>query len=121
MKTSLAASGIAFSEWLLLDAIWSFVNRTGGAVTENELAKELELDAMTLWHNDGSAGPSRTGESRLLDVGQVSARARHPRRRRLAARAQASFRARVGRFCLNSATVPRADRPPSTPWKEANP
>ncbi|HYQ41769.1 MAG TPA: hypothetical protein VER11_07370 [Polyangiaceae bacterium] len=50
MKACLAASGLTFTEWLVLDAIWSLVHRTGDAVSQNELGKELELDAMTLWH-----------------------------------------------------------------------
>jgi len=50
MKTCLASVGITFTEWLVLDAIWSLVHQTGDAVSEIELGKELELDAMTLWH-----------------------------------------------------------------------
>jgi len=50
MTTCLARSGIAFGEWLVLDAIWTRVNRTGDAVSENEIAKELALDAMAVWH-----------------------------------------------------------------------
>jgi DNA-binding MarR family transcriptional regulator len=50
MKTCLASSGIGFTEWLVLDATWSLVDRTGDAVSENEVAKALELDAMTIWH-----------------------------------------------------------------------
>jgi len=50
MNTCLSSSGIGFTEWLVLDTIWSLVNRTGDAVSENELARELELDSMTIWH-----------------------------------------------------------------------
>jgi DNA-binding MarR family transcriptional regulator len=50
VETCLAASGIGFNEWLLLDAIWERMDRTGDAVSENELARDLELDSMTIWH-----------------------------------------------------------------------
>lgn len=50
MKTCLAATGISFTEWLVLDATWSLVHRTGDAVSQNEVARDLELDAMTIWH-----------------------------------------------------------------------
>jgi len=50
MNACLAASGITFTEWLVLDATWSLVNRTGDAVSQNEVARDLELDAMGIWH-----------------------------------------------------------------------
>ncbi len=50
MKACLAATGISFTEWLVLDATWSLVHRTGDAVSQNEVARDLELDAMTIWH-----------------------------------------------------------------------
>ena len=50
MQTYLASTGITFTEWLVLDATWSLVNRTGDAVSQTEIARDLELDAMTLWH-----------------------------------------------------------------------
>src|SRR6187431_2167654 len=50
MKTCLAPSGLTFTEWLVLDATWSLVDRTGDAVSQSDVATDLELDSMTLWH-----------------------------------------------------------------------
>jgi DNA-binding MarR family transcriptional regulator len=50
MKTYLSSIGISFTEWLVLDATWALVDRTGDAVSENEVGRALELDAMTIWH-----------------------------------------------------------------------
>ncbi|HEY3256553.1 MAG TPA: hypothetical protein VGJ91_21485 [Polyangiaceae bacterium] len=50
MKACLASSGLTFTEWLVLDATWSLVDRSGDAVSQNEVAKELELEALTIWH-----------------------------------------------------------------------
>lgn len=50
MKTCLASSGITFTEWLVLDATWSLVSRTGDAVSQNDVALDIEVDAMTIWH-----------------------------------------------------------------------
>jgi DNA-binding MarR family transcriptional regulator len=50
MKTYLSSTGIGFTEWLVLDATWTLVHRTGDAVSQNEIARDLELDAMTIWH-----------------------------------------------------------------------
>jgi len=51
VETCLTGSGIGFDEWLLLDAIWSRLERTGDAVSEVEVARDLELDALTVWHS----------------------------------------------------------------------
>jgi DNA-binding MarR family transcriptional regulator len=50
MRAYLSTSGLTFTEWLVLDTTWSLVNRTGDAVSQNELARDLELDALTIWH-----------------------------------------------------------------------
>ncbi|MEI9940909.1 MAG: MarR family winged helix-turn-helix transcriptional regulator [Pseudomonadota bacterium] len=50
MKACLAASGISFTEWLVLDATWALVSRTGDSVSQNDVARDIEIDAMTLWH-----------------------------------------------------------------------
>ena len=50
MKTYLSSMGISFTEWLVLDATWSLVDRTGDAVSQNEVGRALELDAMSIWH-----------------------------------------------------------------------
>ncbi len=50
IKTCLASSGMTFTEWLVLDATWSLVSRSGDAVSENELKSALEIDALTIWH-----------------------------------------------------------------------
>jgi len=50
MKTCLASSGVTFTEWLVLDATRSLVDQSGDAVTQNDVARELDLDAMTIWH-----------------------------------------------------------------------
>lgn len=34
----------------MLDATWSLVSRTGDAVSQNDVASDLEIDAMTIWH-----------------------------------------------------------------------
>jgi len=53
MKTCLASSGITFTEWLVLDATWSLVSRSGDAVSQNDVARDIEVDAMTIWHAMG--------------------------------------------------------------------
>ena len=50
MQACLAPAELTFTEWLVLDATWSLVERTGDAVSQNQLAKDLELDALTFWH-----------------------------------------------------------------------
>jgi len=50
MQICLASSGITFTQWLILDAVWSLVDRTGDAVSQNALAKAVELDPMAIWH-----------------------------------------------------------------------
>jgi len=50
MKTCLAPSGLTFTEWLVLDATWSLVDRTGDAISQSDVAADLEIDAMTIWH-----------------------------------------------------------------------
>jgi DNA-binding MarR family transcriptional regulator len=46
----LAPLGISFTEWLVLETTWSLMHRTGDAVNQNELGKDLELDGLTVWH-----------------------------------------------------------------------
>ena len=50
VTTCLETAGLNFNEWLVLDATWLLVNRSGNAVSQAEVARNLELDAMTLWH-----------------------------------------------------------------------
>jgi DNA-binding MarR family transcriptional regulator len=76
MKACLASSGITFTEWLVLDATWSLGSRTGSAVSPNEVAVDLEIDALTLWHAMAvldqrglvSRGPSMSGKSWHVSV-----------------------------------------------------
>lgn len=50
VNACLVPLGVSFIEWLVLDATWSLVHRTGDAVSQNELGKDLELDSLTVWH-----------------------------------------------------------------------
>lgn len=50
IEMCLAPSGMTFTEWQVLDTTRSLVRKSGGAVGPNEVAKQLELDTMTLWH-----------------------------------------------------------------------
>jgi len=50
VNACLAPFGLSFSDWLVLDATWSLMHRTGDAVSQNELGKALELDGLTVWH-----------------------------------------------------------------------
>ncbi len=50
MKASLSSLGIGFTEWLVLDATWTLVNRSGDAVSQQDVCRDLELDPMTIWH-----------------------------------------------------------------------
>ncbi|HYQ31273.1 MAG TPA: hypothetical protein VER04_28765, partial [Polyangiaceae bacterium] len=50
VKACLAPSGLTFTEWLVLDATAALVDRTGDAVSQNDVGASLELDAMALWH-----------------------------------------------------------------------
>lgn len=50
VKACLAPSGLTFTEWLVLDATAALVDRTGAAVSQNDVGASLELDAMALWH-----------------------------------------------------------------------
>ncbi len=50
MEVCLASPGLTFTEWLVLDATRCLVSRNGDAVNPNDVASELELDAMTIWH-----------------------------------------------------------------------
>ena len=50
IKACLESTGLTFDEWLVLDSTRSLVRQTGSAVSQAEVARGLELDAMTLWH-----------------------------------------------------------------------
>jgi len=50
VQACLAPTGISFTEWLVLDATWLLMHRTGDAVSQYELGKDLELDELTVWH-----------------------------------------------------------------------
>lgn len=50
VKACLASSGLSFSEWLVLDAAWSLMQRTGEAVSQSVVGKELDLDDLAVWH-----------------------------------------------------------------------
>jgi len=50
MKAALEPSGLTFTEWLVLDATRSLVNRSGDCVSPNDVAHDIEIDAMANWH-----------------------------------------------------------------------
>jgi len=76
VNESLGPAGITFRQWLILDEIGSRVERTGDGVRENQLARTLELDGLTLWHAMAvldhrgfvSRGCSMTGKARPVFV-----------------------------------------------------
>ena len=48
VENAVVESGLTFTQWLVLDATGQLIEETGDAVSQNDVARRLELDRMTI-------------------------------------------------------------------------
>lgn len=48
LEAVVAPAGLSFTQWLVLEALRQLISETGDAVNQNEVARRLELDRMTI-------------------------------------------------------------------------